>query len=48
MQLGSFLFINSSILMVRIDVSEARRGVVLDIEGVLYRVTDTSHTHTGR
>ncbi len=34
--------------MVRIDVSEARRGVVLDIEGVLYRVTDTSHTHTGR
>jgi elongation factor P len=34
--------------MVKIDVSEARRGVVLDIDGTLYKVTDTGHTHTGR
>lgn len=34
--------------MVKIDVSDARRGVVLDIEGSLYKVTDTGHTHTGR
>jgi elongation factor P len=34
--------------MVKIDVSGAKRGVVLDIEGVLYRVSDTGHTHTGR
>lgn len=34
--------------MVRIDVSEAKRGVVLDIDGTLYRVSDTGHTHTGR
>jgi elongation factor P len=34
--------------MVRIDVSDARRWVVLDIEGTLYRVSDTGHTHTGR
>lgn len=34
--------------MVRIDVSEAKKGVVLDIDGTLYKVSDTSHTHTGR
>ena len=34
--------------MVRIDVSEAKKGVVLDIENVLYKVVDSGHTHTGR
>lgn len=34
--------------MVKIDVSEAKRGVVLDVEGTLYKIFDTSHTHTGR
>ena len=34
--------------MVKIDVSGAKRGVILDIEGALYKITDTGHTHTGR
>lgn len=34
--------------MVKIDVSGAKRGVVLDIDGTLYKVSDTGHTHTGR
>jgi translation elongation factor P/translation initiation factor 5A len=34
--------------MVKIDVSGAKRGVILDIEGSLYKITDTGHTHTGR
>jgi elongation factor P len=32
----------------KIDVSEAKRGVVLDIDGQLYKVIDVWHTHMWR
>ena len=32
----------------KIDVSEAKRWVVLDIDGQLYKIHDTGHTHMGR
>lgn len=34
--------------MGKIDVSEAKKWVVLSVDNQLYRVTETSHTHTGR
>jgi translation elongation factor P/translation initiation factor 5A len=32
----------------RIQTSDVKKGTVLVINGELYRVLDTSHTHTGR
>ncbi len=34
--------------MVKIDTAKVKRGVILKIDGKLFRVTDTSHTHMGR
>ncbi len=32
----------------KIDVSEVKRGTVLELDGGLWKVLDTSHTHKGR
>lgn len=32
----------------KIDVSNVKRGTILNVEGKLYKVKDISHTHTGR
>jgi len=32
----------------KISPSDVKRGVILDVEGKLFKVIDTSHTHTGR
>ncbi len=34
--------------MIKIDTSEVKKGTILDINGQLVRVVDTSHTHTWR
>lgn len=34
--------------MWKIDVSDAKKGVVLNVDWNLYRITESSHTHTGR
>ncbi len=34
--------------MVKIDTADVKRGTILDMDGGLYRVTDTSHTHMWR
>jgi len=34
--------------MVKIDTSEVKRWTILNVEWKLYKVVDTSHTHTGR
>lgn len=32
----------------KIDVSEAKRGVVINVDGKLYSIVDVGHTHMGR
>lgn len=34
--------------MAKIDISDVKRGTILNVEGQLLKVTETSHTHMGR
>lgn len=36
------------VLFMKIDTSDVKKGVVLDVDGKLMKVLDISHTHTGR
>jgi phage antirepressor YoqD-like protein len=35
-------------IMVKIDTANVKRGTVLEMDGGLFKVTETSHTHMGR